>query len=158
MLTNELRRFLSHHKNRRKNSPVRTEVQHVELLVSTRAEIGEIRDKPEDFGHKLALGTGVACTHRCGNMANLFKAYSGSEDKNSGLTTDKFESKFMLFLERCDLADIPEEDRHRAFSIILMGNARQFYSDSLKPQKLSLKSLELVVKSRFQTPERVRTL
>lgn len=44
-------------------------------------------------------------------------------------TTDSFERKFMLFLERCDQADIPECNRHHAFSIMLIGHARHYYSD-----------------------------
>lgn len=95
---------------------------------------------------------------RRSNMANLFKAYSGDDDKYSGGTTDNFERKFLLFLERCDQADILNEDRNRAFSIMLTGHARQFYFDSLKRKNLSLVELEAAVKSRFLTPERTRAL
>lgn len=95
---------------------------------------------------------------RNGNMANLFKAYSNDSDKYSGATTDNFERKFMLFLERCDQAAIPNDDRHRAFSIMLIGNARQYYFDNLKSESLDLSSLEKAIKMRFQTPERTRAL
>lgn len=60
----------------------------------------------------------------------------------------------MLFLERCNQADIPECDRHRDFSIILIGHARQYYFDVLKRQHMTLGELEYTIKSRFKTQER----
>lgn len=41
---------------------------------------------------------------------------------------------------------------------MLMGNARQFYFDSLKKKNLSIEELEMADKSRFKTPERVHAL
>lgn len=48
-------------------------------------------------------------------MRNLFKAYYGDENKYSVTKTDNFERKFMLFPERCDQADSPNEDCNQAF-------------------------------------------
>lgn len=106
-----------------------------------------------DTSKTLPLRTG-----RPRQMANLLKAYGNDSDKYSGSTTDNFERKYMLFLERCNQADITKEDRHRAFSIMLIGNARQYYFDSLKPCNLNHKGFEDAMKSRFQTPERTRAL
>lgn len=97
-------------------------------------------------------------TWRRGSMANLFKAYGGEHDKFSGSTVDNFDRKFMLFVERCDQADIPAEDRHRAFSMMLTGHARQFYFDSVKKKNLDLDGLVSEIKSRFITPEKTRAL
>lgn len=58
------------------------------------------------------------------------KANSNDVDRYSGLTIDNFDRKFMLVVERCGQADIAETGRHKAFSITLTGNARQFYFDS----------------------------
>lgn len=87
------------------------------------------------------------------NMAKLFQAYTGNDDKYSGSTKDNFERKLMMFLERCEHADIHHFDRHRAFFIMLAGQARQYYFDALKTNNLSLVELETAFKVRFQTSE-----
>lgn len=96
--------------------------------------------------------------HLRGNMANMFKAYGSEVYKYSGSSTDNFERRFMLFLELCEQADISKEDRHRTFSIVLGGSARQYYFDFFKSKKLDLKAVEEEVKSRFQTQERTHAL
>lgn len=58
------------------------------------------------------------------NMANLLKAYTVDADKYSRATTYNLEHKFMLFLERCEQADILNEDRYCVFYIMLTGHAR----------------------------------
>lgn len=42
------------------------------------------------------------CVVRPGLMATLFKAYAADNDKNGESTTNKFEGKFLIFMERCD--------------------------------------------------------
>lgn len=91
---------------------------------------------------------GTLCPWRRANMAKLSKAYTGDDDKYSAPSTDDFECKFMLFLERGEQTYISDEDRHCAISIMLTGHARQFYSYSLKHKCLSLMKLEVAVKSR----------
>lgn len=93
-----------------------------------------------------------------GNLSNLFKAYSSDDDRYSGLTQDNFDRKFVLFEERCDQADLNEDDRQRAFSIMLCKEARQYYLDTLRIQKLPLDELVRRIKERFHTPERTRAL
>lgn len=46
----------------------------------------------------------------------------------------------MLFNERCSQADILEDARRKAFSIMLAGSARQFYLDVLSNVTLDLMS------------------
>lgn len=65
-------------------------------------------------------------------MANLLKAYSSDDEEYSGETKGNFESKFLLFLERCDHADVLDEDQNRAFSATITGHARHFYVELLK--------------------------
>lgn len=56
-------------------------------------------------------------------MTNLFTAYFNDREKYSAVLSDNFEWKLMLFHERCDQANIPENDKQRAFSIMLVGRA-----------------------------------
>lgn len=70
-------------------------------------------------------------------MAKLFKPCHVDVDKYSGPTRDSYDQKFTLFLERCNQADILEENRHRALFIMLTGHARHYYSDCLKLQRYS---------------------
>lgn len=99
----------------------------------------------------------VRCIKLHGTLSSLVMAYTNDEDRYSGAVTDNFDRKFRLFIERCDQADIPEEDQNRAFSIMLVGNARHFFFDSLS-KILNLMSLAEGVEERFQTPERTRAL
>lgn len=75
----------------------------------------------------------------------------GRQPKNSSANT----SCFWTF---CDQADIPDYDRGRAFSIMLVGHDRQFYFNGLKLKNLGLAELEVAVESRYLTFERTRVL
>lgn len=89
----------------------------------------------------------------------MFKAYSDNDDKYSGDPNHDFDQKYSLFLERCDQAEIDsEDDRRKAFSIMLTGEARKFYFQSLKAKALDLPSLVAETRGRFQTEERTRAL
>lgn len=63
------------------------------------------------------------------NTGSLFKAYRTENEKYSGSTDNNFDRKFVIFEERCDQMSLSEEDCHRAFSIMLFGNSKQFYFD-----------------------------
>lgn len=82
-----------------------------------------------------------------GIVANLLNAYAEEEEKFSGFTTDNFERKYMLFIKRCDQADILEDDEKRAFFIMLNGAARQHYFDPLKSRMLDLEGLVLAIEN-----------
>lgn len=114
-----------------------------ELVVSNENKASESKARPSE------KSDAISHPFERSNMANLFEAYSGNDDKYSGGTANNFERKFLLFLERYDLADISSEDRHRAFSNMLSGHIGQFYFDSLKRNERSLDELEAVVKRRF---------
>lgn len=73
------------------------------------------------------------------NMANFFKACSWDVDKYSSVTADNFEHNFMQFLESSQRANIPDEDQHHAFSVILIDHALHHYFNVLKPKNLTLK-------------------
>lgn len=103
-------------------------------------------------------GSGVIYQGRLGNLPTLFKAYHKNDDRYSGATVDNFERKYALFVERCDQSDICEEERRKAFSIMIFGAARQYYFDSLKVKGLYLPGLVEAVKERFYTSERTCTL
>lgn len=98
------------------------------------------------------------CSWRPGSMANLFKAYGNNTDKFNGSNMDSFEQKFMLFVERCDQADIPDGERHRAFLMILIRHARQYYFDALRRRSLDMDGLVAAVKSCSTTQECTRAL
>lgn len=89
-------------------------------------------------------------------MSNMFKAYTNDEESYSGATTDSFDRKVRLFIERCDQAKIPEGDLHHAFSIMLAGNARQSFFNTLSNKNMDLMALSKGVKERFQTFEWTR--
>lgn len=91
-------------------------------------------------------------------MANLFKAYGSDHYKYSGATKDNFERNIMLFQNRCDHADVPDDDQHQVFFIMLTSHARQYDFDTLKYQNLYLCGLEIGMESRLLAPERTRAL
>lgn len=97
-------------------------------------------------------------TWKRGTMVSVFRVYTEDTDKNSGCTTENFERKFGLFMERCDQADSPDEDRHRAFSILLARHARRYCFDIIKSKKISSKTLEKAMKIQLLSPERPRLL
>lgn len=93
-----------------------------------------------------------------GSMANLFKAYMGDEDKYDRSTKDNFERNFKMFLERCEQANIPCFDRHRAISIMLVDQALQYYRNVMKTKNPSLVELKTAAEFRFQSSKRTRAL
>lgn len=92
------------------------------------------------------------------NMPSLFKAHSCDGYSYSGSNMDNFDRKFLFFLERFEQADVAEGDRHRAFSTMLTGHARQFYFDHLMREKLTHRDLDNAVRKRFMSPERTKAL
>lgn len=120
---------------------------------ATQGEFGNCHDYSSKTGAVSSI-----FTNKAGFISNLFKAYTSDSDRYSGTTTDNFERKFMLLLDRCDQAGIKDEDRLTAFSIMLIGAAHTFYYDVLRPQNLKLTELSDHVRNRFQTPERTRAL
>lgn len=71
-------------------------------------------------------------------MAKLFKALFGYDGKYNRGTKDNFEHKFLLFMERYELADILQQDKKRAFKIVSTGNTWQFYFHSLNKIRICL--------------------
>lgn len=119
---------------------------------------GEMNKGHDEKGSNRGDADSSSAQFRRGSLLNLFKAYKIDAERYSGGTTDNFEWKFVLLLERCDQADVNVQDRARAFSIMLTGNARQFYLDSLRDKNHDLDELVHTIKDRFQTPERTRAL
>lgn len=94
---------------------------------------------------------------RLGNLPSLSKTYNGDKYQYSGVTIYKFELLNALFLEICNHLDVQEEEERRnAFSIILVGAARQYYFDVMKGKILDLLGLVDAVKARFCTSYRTR--
>lgn len=91
----------------------------------------------------------VACTKRREIMANMLRAYTGNENWYSEAKTEKFYQTFRIFIKRCDQADIPEEDCHCAFSIMLVDSTREFVFDVLSKKNLYLMGLSQVFKERL---------
>lgn len=86
----------------------------------------------------------------------MFKAYTKDGDRYSGTTTDNFDRKFQLFIERCDEVDISEEDGHRALSILLINNAFKLPSTSCHRKIRIFLSLAKGVRERLKPTERTR--
>ena len=72
------------------------------------------------------------------NISNLAKSYYSDSDRYSGLPTDNFDRKSSLFTERCDQSSVAEDEKHRAFSIMLTGRARDFYFENLQGKDFGL--------------------
>lgn len=111
-----------------------------------------------NFSSPVSSEKSTNCLLKEPNMAKVFKAHSGDDEKYSGFTKDKLERKFMHFLKRYEQADVPDDDWNGEFSIILTGDAWKYYFNVLKQYKLNLKELEMAIKSCFPTPERKRAL
>lgn len=88
----------------------------------------------------------------------MLKAYYSDEDRNSGLPRDNFERKLCLFEKRCDQASVTDENKQRAFSIVLTGRARDFYFDNSQGKDLTFEHTTTALKRWFITAEHERTL
>lgn len=79
---------------------------------------------------------------RHSNTTHLSKAYSDLNAKYTGNPTDNFNQEFALFIKRGKQAKIDDEDdRRKAVSIMLTGDARKYYFQTLKPKTPDLASL-----------------
>lgn len=86
------------------------------------------------------------------------KSYQKDEDRYSGLPTENFDRKIALFHEHFTQAGVNEEDKPRAYSIILSGLALQYYFDTLRGRNLNLTELVEPTRKRLITTEHTRTL
>lgn len=91
-------------------------------------------------------------------MGQLFEAYISTGDRYSGMTSNNFDRIHTLFIERCRHTDIAEQDRHKAFLIMLRRTARTFFFEFLMSKNLDLLLLSITVKERYQTLERTRAV
>lgn len=91
-------------------------------------------------------------------VMSVLKAYNHDAYKYSGSLDDTFETKFTLFNERCDQADIPHEKRHLAFSAMLSGAALNFYLSHVKNSCTTLPEMTSKMRERFITQESVLAL
>lgn len=92
------------------------------------------------------------------SLTNLFKAYHSDINRYIGGIKDNSDRKYFIFQERCDQIGVFSDERRKAFSIMLCGNAWQFYFDFLRNKGLPLNELESTTKERFPTAERIRVL
>lgn len=86
----------------------------------------------------------------------LFLAYKTDEERCSGAKSDSFNRKNSFFQEKCDQAELNEEERQPGFSVIFCSQARNYYLDTLK-DTLALAYLGHAVNSRFHTAGRARS-
>ncbi|RKF83155.1 hypothetical protein GcC1_006048, partial [Golovinomyces cichoracearum] len=92
------------------------------------------------------------------SFINLMKIYN-DESKYSGSPSDYYDTKFGIFCENCDMVGIVEEDRCKAFRIMLRGNALYQYRAILKENKDStLEILRLSIENTFEVQEHQQIL
>ncbi|RKF57977.1 putative glycosyl, partial [Golovinomyces cichoracearum] len=92
------------------------------------------------------------------SFINLMKIYN-DESKYSGSPSDYFDTKFDIFCENCHTAGIAEEDRCKAFRIMLRDNALDQYRAILRENKDStLEALRLSIKNTFEDQEHQQIL
>lgn len=120
---------------------------------------GDHKDDTLNAKEKLSIeNSSGAVTKNVFGISNLMKSYKKDEDCYSGLPTENFGRKIALFHERCDQAGVNEEDKPRAYSIILRGLALQHYFDALQGRVFDLIDLVQATRERFITPEYTRAL
>lgn len=128
------------------------------LKKEEKRKLSNLNEETNSFVNKNDTFNGV--TPRAGRPEQIaerfFEAYRNKTDKHIGCTTDNFERKCMLILERCDQADITEGERHKLFSNKIIGTARQYYFDYVKIFRLNLNELGNTIKARFKTSKRSR--
>ena len=92
------------------------------------------------------------------NFGNLVKTYT-TEDKYTGETDDDFQSKFIIFMDRCDQTGIDSDtDKVKAFSVMLRKTALDYFYRQVKNRATTIQSLQKAMTSRFETEERTRAL
>ena len=92
------------------------------------------------------------------SFGNLVKTYV-PEDKYTGETDDDFQSKFIIFMDRCDQTGIDSDtDKVKAFSVMLRKTALDYFYRQVKNRATTIQSLQKAMTSRFETEERTRAL
>ena len=80
-------------------------------------------------------------------------------DKYSGAMDDNFDAKRDLFLSHCAMAGMTEpDDFARAFSLMLKGDAKDYYLETAHGQELSFEEKASRIRERFYTEERMHAL
>lgn len=74
---------------------------------------------------------------RYNGIINLLKSYHYDSFRYSYLSTENLDHNLCLFGERCDRAFVPNNEKSRAFSILLTGYVRDFHFDNLKGKDYS---------------------
>ncbi|KID81309.1 Ribonuclease H-like protein [Metarhizium guizhouense ARSEF 977] len=83
-------------------------------------------------------------------ITDLNKMYTDDE-KYSGKLYDFFQSKLMLFKDKCQRISMPEEGLTRALPTMLKGNAMAYYLDNLAGNDLPYVTMVTMIQRRFET-------
>lgn len=92
-------------------------------------------------------------------LADMTKFYT-EEEKYSG-SQDRFDFKLTIFKDICEKVNLPEDKRIKGLPIMLKGDAKKFYYQSLFPHINNLTNFDEVankIKSNFEGAEYQRTI
>jgi hypothetical protein len=83
-------------------------------------------------------------------ITELNKLYTDDE-KYSGKLYDFFQSKIMLFKDKCQRINMPEEGLAKAFPTMLKGDAMAYYLDNLATNTPPFATMATMIQQRFET-------
>lgn len=87
-------------------------------------------------------------------ISSIIKVYTHESQKYSGGLKDNLEKKVKIFSERCEQCGVSDEEKPRAFSVMLTGVALEYYFTNAKGVITDFDGMVGKVKSRFLTKER----
>jgi hypothetical protein len=85
-------------------------------------------------------------------LANLLKIYS--DDMKYGGGEDSLDMKLQIFYDMCPKAGVPPGSYSSAFSIMLKGDARDYYYDKISGRGLTFSAMTKTIREHFETEER----
>jgi len=88
-------------------------------------------------------------------LATLAKMYS-KEDRYGGTSEESWEMHWIVFCDRCGMAELPRLARQFGFAIALKDDALQFFYTNLKGLDLDADALYLRIKQYYEGPEVAR--
>ena len=81
-------------------------------------------------------------------IANLMKTYK--DDEKYGQAGDNFDQKLKIFINNCEMLNVPKSAYTKAFNVMLKGKARDFYLNDLLHRDLNYDGLYHEIRLRFE--------
>ncbi|SLM40342.1 hypothetical protein LPUS_11101 [Lasallia pustulata] len=109
-----------------------------------------------ELAHAIHTETKMEMSSHGRELMAIAKSYTNDNHKYSGEAMNSFNYKFIIFVDHCERAEVPQNALSKAFPTMLTGIALEFYYTNCQGKYHMLNKLFAVLKNYFKGDEHKR--